>query len=93
MGRPESDFPTISDLREALTSLIERGLGDLAVQILVAPDSTMQAVARNLDPSHDHQGKPALMIDLTGGKGGRLPVALISTERLNGRPGMSTVTQ
>jgi hypothetical protein len=86
----ESDFPTIRDLREALSELIERGLGDLAVQIVVAPDSTMQALARCLEPNYS--GKPALMIDVARGTDGRLPVALISTERLHGG-GRSTTTQ
>lgn len=89
---PENRFPTIKDLNAALASLIERGLGDLAIQILVAPDSTMQALARTLEPSHDHKSKPALMIDITRGVDGRLPVAIISTERLNGG-GRSTATQ
>lgn len=89
-ARPESDFPTIIDLRVALSALIDLGLGSLAVQILVAPDSTLQAISRTLAP--DYVGKPALMIDLTQGIDGRLPVAIISTDRFNG-PGMHTETQ
>ena len=44
MRRPESDFPTIKHLRDRLTDLIENGLGDLPVQILVVPNSTIEAV-------------------------------------------------
>lgn len=91
-ARPENNFPTICDVRNALTELVERGLGDLAVQIIVAPDSTMQSIARTVaGPSYDGT-RPALMIDLTSGAGGRMPVAIISTERLQGS-GPSTVTQ
>lgn len=91
MTKPESEFPTVNDLASAIADLIERGLGDLAVQIVVAPDSTMQSLARSLDPNYG--GAPAMMIDLTMGIEGRLPIAFISTERLGGRQGMSTVTQ
>lgn len=79
---PENHFPTIKDLKAALEILIDRGLGDLAIQILVAPDSTLQALARDLEPAH--RSKPAMMIDLTRGADGRLPVSIISTERLGG---------
>ena len=88
----ENKFPTINDLNKALSDLIERGLGGLSVQILVAPDSTMQALARNMEP--DYVGKPALMIELNQGFEGRLPVSIISTDRLSGdKKSSSTTTQ
>ena len=76
----ENKFATIQDMHEALTNLIERGLGDLAVQILVAPDSTLQALAFAIEPGYG--GKPALMIDVLPGKDGRLPACIISADRL-----------
>jgi len=85
----ENRFPTIRDLRAALDSLVDRGLGDLPVQILIAPDSTIQALVRNIEPTY--QGKPALMIDLTQGTDGRMPVAVISTARLSGDDRTTTV--
>lgn len=83
-ARPESEFPTILDLRDCLSMLIDRGLGGLAVQIVVAPDSTMQALAQ---AAGDDGGKPALMIEYSSG-GQRLSVSFISTERLSGGGGM-----
>lgn len=77
---PENSFATIKDMHEALASLIERGLGDLAVQILVAPDSTLQALAMTLEPGYS--GKPALMIDVMPGQNGRMPACIISADRL-----------
>lgn len=91
-ARSENNFPTICDVRNALTALVERGLGDLAVQIIVAPDSTMQAIARDVSGAGYDGTRPALMIDLTRGDGGRMPVAIISTDRLQG-DGPTTVTQ
>lgn len=85
----EDKFPTIKDVYAALASLIERGLGDLAVQIVVAPDSTLQAIARN----SGWDGKPAMMIDLAVGVDGRLPASIIATERLGGRDHPTTSTQ
>jgi hypothetical protein len=89
MRRPESDFPTIKHLRDRLTDLIENGLGDLPVQILVVPNSTIEAVARaTAGPDYDPK-KPALMIELEIVQGSRLPVSMISTEQMRGR-GMAT---
>ena len=82
---PESDFPTIRDLRDRLSGLIERGLGDLPVQIVIAPDSTMQALARSLGGDKYDREKPALMIELTDDETGRLPVSFVSTDRMSGR--------
>lgn len=88
MAKPESEFPTIADLRDRLSDLVERGLGDQPVQIVVVPDSTMQAIAR----SSNGGGKPALMIEMAG-NGNRLPVAFISAERMAGNGMQSTRPQ
>jgi len=87
----ENRFATIQDMHEALASLIERGLGDLAVQTLVAPDSTLQALAMSLEPGYS--GKPALMIDVIPGKDGRLPACIISADRLKTGNANSVVRQ
>jgi hypothetical protein len=83
-ARPESRFPTIRDLRDALNRLVDGGLGDLAVQVVIAPDSTMQAIARVAGgPTYDAK-KPAIMIELDGPDGsGRLPPSIVSTERMS----------
>lgn len=75
----ENEFPTICDLRDRLTELVEKGLGELPVQILVVPDSTLQAIARNSGQKDD--AKPALMIDLVDDRGNAVTLAAI--ERWN----------
>jgi hypothetical protein len=75
MSRRENEFPTISDARDRLAELVERGFGDLPIQLVIVPGSTLQAIAGPRD-------KPALMIDLLGDPG-RMPVGLISTECLS----------
>lgn len=84
----EADFPTILDLRDRLSDLIAEGFGAFPVQILIVPDSTIQAVARFMGQGPDD--KPALMIELTS-EGQRIPVGLISTDRFpGGNGGMKT---
>ena len=89
MARLESEFPTIKQLRDCLSELIDQGLGGLPVQILVVPDSTLQVIAR---ASGYEGGKPAIMVDLNAGGTG-LPVGLISAERLAERGMPTTVHQ
>lgn len=74
----ENTYPTISDLHKVTSALIERGLGELPLQIVIAPDSTIQVLAGRVD-----EGKSALMIEYDP-QDGRKPVAFISTARLNG---------
>ena len=88
MTRPETNLPTIRQARDRLTELIDKGFGDLAVQIIVVPDSTLQSLARSFGQSPDD--KPALMIHLAGDDGG-MAVGLISVERLDAG-GMPTRT-
>ena len=86
-GRPENEFPTIRDARNALAKLIEDGFGDLPVQLLVAPDSTLQAIAGAMG----YRGKPVVMIDLRSEPPSpRLSFVVISTERLGSGSGIPT---
>lgn len=81
MPKLESEFPTISDLHDAFASLVKRGLGRLPAQVVVVPDSTLQAIAKaGRNPSGD---SPALMVELRGNTG-RIPVTIVSTSRLSG---------
>lgn len=88
MSKPESEFPTIRAMQQALARLVDKGLGDLPIQILVAPDSTLQAIAQTIRPAG---GPPALMIDLESDTPG-LPVSIISTDRMGGA-GMPSTRQ
>lgn len=90
-ARPESEFTTIRDLNDRLSSLVSDGLGDLPVQVLVVPDSTLQAIAR-VSGGAQEGDRPALMIELGGGAEGRIPVSIVSTDRMQGR-GMPLRTQ
>lgn len=85
MSRPESEFPTISQLRDCLTQLVDRGLGAQPVQILLVPDSTLQATARATGGPGYNPANPALMIELEVTDGSRLPVTIMSAERMSGR--------
>lgn len=87
MAKPESQFPTIADMHRGLAELISAGLGDLPVQVLVAPDSTMQAICKVM-AGPDYDNRPALMIELTSSAEtrGRLPVCLVSADRMSGQP-------
>lgn len=81
MSRPESDFPTIADALAVLRDLDADGFGALPVQIIMAPPSTLMALAR-------HYGRkdidaPAAMIEMTPDEnGGRVPVCIISSDGL-----------
>lgn len=82
---PEHELPTIRDLRDRMSELIDQGFGDLPVQLVVAPDTTLQAIAR---AAAGEDGRPALMIDLAAQDAPRLPVGLISVSSLKGVPPM-----
>lgn len=78
-ARPENEFPTIKDLRDCLNVLVDQGLGELPIQIVVMPDSTIQALAK----TQKFDGKPATMLEYS--RDGRdLGVMFISTDRLAG---------
>lgn len=84
-ARPESEFPTIRDLRDALSELVADGFGDLPVQIVIVPDSTLQAIGRMPDG-----GPPAVMIDLVVDGSPRIPPSMVSMRSVGGR-GMLSV--
>ncbi|PWC54360.1 hypothetical protein TSA6c_00385 [Azospirillum sp. TSA6c] len=77
----EQNFPTIADAAAVLADLVKGGYGALPVQIIVVPDTTIQALAR---AAGDAGNKPALMLEYGGGE--RLPVCLITASRLPGAP-------
>ncbi|WP_448208177.1 hypothetical protein [Azospirillum sp. sgz302134] len=79
----EHKFPTIKDAADVLAELVLRGLGDLPMQLVVVPDSTIQALAR---AGGDSGERPAIMVEF-GGAEGRLPVGLICPERMRGGAG------
>ena len=79
VGKPESEFPTIRDLSDGLSMLVSEGLGDLPVQVLIVPDSTLQAIAR-VTMGAQEGDRPALMIELGDSAEGRIPVSIMSME-------------
>lgn len=83
----ENNFPTIRDLLNTLSELVEHGVGDLPIQIVVAPDSTIQALAQ---VSGGDTGKPAVMIEFPR-NGQALGVPFISTDRLTQGGGMPSL--
>lgn len=84
----ENNFPTIKDYRDLLSDVIDKGFGDLPVQILVVPDSTLQALARHR--GERDSDKPAIMMQWLIDPA-RLPVSFISAGRLKDC-GMPTTT-
>lgn len=83
MTTPESTWPTIRDASVILAELVAKGLGDLPVQVLLVPDSTMQALARAAGAKDD--AKPALMIDYTPDDNPTRPAfGIITADRLDG---------
>lgn len=83
----EHEFPTIRNLRDQLSALIDRGLGDLPIQIVVAPDSSIQAIAKVEGPVGQ---KPAIMIEFPV-EGRALGILFITTERLSAGGGMPSL--
>ena len=88
----ENMFPTLRDVRDKLSELVEQGLGDHPAQIVIVPDSTMQAIARVTAPPGYNHDKPALMVEFDG-VAGRLPVIIYSTDRHSGRVTAPTPAQ
>lgn len=80
MADNEHTFSTLRDIRDALSMLVEKGLGELPAQVLVAPGSTLQAVARSAYPNNTEEA-PALMIQFEVTPG-RQPVTLVTVEGL-----------
>jgi presenilin-like A22 family membrane protease len=73
----ENEYPTIADLHARMGELIAEGLGELPIQLLIVPDSTLQALARRA--GHTDDKKPALMLDLVDKAGNA--ILLASAER------------
>lgn len=73
-------LPTVADMQAYLALLVEEGLGDEPVQTLVVPDRTIDAIARSIGTPFD--SKPATMIEYPISAGRRLPVSVISADRL-----------
>ena len=86
----ENKFPTIADLHAVLAELIREGLGELPVQVLVAPDSTMQALSRHAGQRAD--GKPAIMVEFLA-ETGRIPVSIMSVDRMDSGPTRRSAVQ
>lgn len=82
----ENEFPTIRNLRDRLSTLIEMGLGDLAVQIVVVPDSTIQSLAKHCFEQAPY-AKPAIMIEFEV-DARAFGISFITTERLTAGGGM-----
>lgn len=76
----ESQFPTIRDLRDCLTELVELGVGELPTQVTIVPSSTMIVVARAINPKQFH-GKAPLMIEF-GSQHGRIGAVPVSCDYL-----------
>ena len=87
--KPESEFPTINDAIKRLSELANSGLGSLAIQAIIVPDSTLQTIAKTSFEAEENL-KPALMIEL-GSSERSSSVLLVSAEPLNGN-GMETTT-
>lgn len=83
----ENKFPTISDLCTGLQRLVDGGLGNLPVQVLIVPDSTMQAIGR-VTPGFNPD-KPALLIEFEG-VDGRIGPTVLSTDRWEGQKNRGT---
>ena len=90
----ENKFPTIRDLRDSLSELVTKGVGDHPVQVVIVPATTMYAVAKVTAGKHvdEATGRPPLMIEFViAASDGRLPVAFVSADYLSGT--RSPVTQ
>ena len=68
------------------------GLGDQPAQIIIVPDSSLQAIARASAPEGYIHDKPALMVEFDG-VDGRMPVIVYSTDRMQGREIKSQAVQ
>lgn len=75
----ENEFPTIGDFCDVLNKIRSDGFGDLPAQVLVVPDSTIQALARHAGAKDDD--KPALML-LFRSDNSRPECGLVTTDRM-----------
>lgn len=78
----EAMLPTVRDLCAGLSRLVEGGLGDLPVQIIIVPDSTLQAIARVTPaPGYDPSTDAAKLVEFDG-VDGRLPMMMLTADYL-----------
>lgn len=84
----EHEFPTILELRDRLSVLIEAGLGSLPIQIVIAPDSSIQAIAKV--EGQQPGDEPAIMIEFPV-DGRAFGISFITTDRLTSGRGMPTL--
>lgn len=87
----ESKYPTIHDMHAVLTDMVAKGFGDMPAQLVVVPDSTMQALAKVV-AGHDTESKAALMMDFLVNPD-RMPVTIMSTARMGGSGAMPTTAR
>ena len=86
-------LPTVRDLCNGLSRLVEEGLGDLPVQIIVVPDSTLQALARVTGaPAFNPDTVKAKMVEFDG-VDGRLPMMMLTADYLKDHGVSSGKTQ
>lgn len=79
----ESKLPTILACRDALSRLVDLGLGEFGAQVLVVPASTMIAVVKATgDPLAKANDKPPLMIEFDC-SADKLGPSLVSVDYLN----------
>lgn len=79
-AKPENEFPTIEDARDVLQVLIDKGFGQLPMQIVLVPASTLAVLAKDAG----HVGsKPAVMIEMTARDGAELGVLIASVDNFN----------
>lgn len=75
----EDTFPTIRDASEVLDHLVEKGFGDLPLQFVIVPPSTLAALAK--DAGHSG-GQPTLMIEMFARDGAEVGLLIASVENL-----------
>lgn len=89
----EDKFPTLRDLRDGLTRLIDEGLGELAAQIIIVPDSTLQAVAKVTGaPGFNPTTDKAKLIEFDG-VAGRMPMMMLTVDYVSGKDMPSRTAQ
>jgi len=81
MPKPENEFPTIEDGRDVLQQLVDKGFGQLPMQVVIVPSSTLAVLAK--DAGHT-KSKPAIMIEMFARDGVELGVLIASVDTLSG---------
>lgn len=79
-AKPESEFPTIRHAADVLAEMVANGCGELPVQILIVPDSTLVALAK---AANDPAADKVRMMEFTAA-GRDMGLLLASVDALNG---------